>query len=297
MNKFSSFLILGAFLSSCSFAEDVISKAKSSGSIVLGVRAEAGALSYALSGGQYGGFHVDLCRAIVADLEKAVKKKIFITYQEVNSQNRMTYIQNGAVDLECGSTTNTKSRQQEISFLNTTIVDEVRIAVKANSGINSIEKLNGKRVATTTGSTIVDTLGKNPQLKAIKFREILGTDHGDSFNMLAIGRADAFVMDGSVLAAKIATSPVPAEYKLLPDILMLEPLAIAISKNDPVFKKFANDTIANLEKSGELAKLWNKWFVQPIPPNGARVSYPLNSATKAAWANLNDNPIETYNNK
>ena len=135
-----------------------------------------------------------------------------VKLQPVTSQNRIPLVQNGTVDLECGSTTNNAARQKDVAFAVTTYVEEVRIAVKANSGITSINQLNGKTVATTTGTTSVQTLRKHERATGVDFKEVFGKDHADSFLLLDSGRADAFVMDGSILAKNIATSKNPADF-------------------------------------------------------------------------------------
>src|SRR5574343_808325 len=176
-------------------AGDTLAKIKGSGSIALGVRESSG-LSYTLGNGKYVGFHTEMAERVIADLQKQLGlAKLEIKYQPVTSQNRIPLVQNGTVDLECGSTTNNAARQKDVSFAVTTYVEEVRMAVKANSGINSIAQLNGKTVATTTGTTSVQTLRKHERAGGVDFKEVYGKDHADSFLMLETGRADAFVME------------------------------------------------------------------------------------------------------
>ena len=276
---------------------DTLSKVKDSGVITMGVRDSSGALSYTLGDGKYAGYHVEICQRIIGNVEKAVGKKLEVKYQSVTSQNRIPLVQNGTVDIECGSTTNNVARQKDVSFVVTTYVEEVRIAVKANSGITSIAQLKDRNVATTTGTTSVQLLRKHERANGIDFKEVFGKDHADSFLLLESGRADAFVMDGSILAGNIANSKNPADYKIVGEVLNVEPIAIMVRKDDPAFKKVADDTVRDLAKSGELAKLYDKWFMQPIPPKNARVGLALSDATKAAWATPNDKPAEEYNKK
>jgi len=278
-------------------ANDTIAKVKASGVITMGVRDSSGALSYTLGDGKYTGYHYEICQHVIADLEKAVGKKLEVKYVPVTSQNRIPLVQNGTVDIECGSTTNNATRQKDVAFLDTTFVEEVRIAVKANSGITAIAQLNGKNVATTTGTTSVQTLRKNERATGVDFKEIFGKDHSDSFLLLESGRADAFVMDGAILAGNIATAKNPAEFKIVGEVLSVEPIAIMIRKDDPAFKKLGDDTLKGMMKSGEMAKLWDKWFIQPIPPKNTRVGYAASESTKAAWANPNDKPMEDYAKK
>ncbi|SFN06129.1 transporter substrate-binding domain-containing protein [Variovorax sp. OV329] len=274
-------------------ANDTLAKIKGSGAIALGVR-DSSALSYTLGNGKYVGFHTEMGERIVDDLSKAAGKKLAINYVPVTSQNRIPLVQNGTVDLECGSTTNNATRQKDVDFASTTYVEVVRIAVKANSGIKDLKDLNGKTVATTTGTTSVQTLRKNERAQGIDFKEVMGKDHADSFLLLESGRADAFVMDGSILAANISKSKNPKEFAIVGPELSVEPIACMVRKGDDAFKKAVDESIARQIKDGSLAKLYDKWFMQPIPPTNTALNLPLSDATKAAWASPNNKPMEDY---
>jgi len=278
-------------------AEDTLKKIKDSGTVTMGVRESSG-LSYTIGDGKYVGYHIDVCEQVIRDIRRDLGlSSLTVKYQPVTSANRIPLMVNGTVDLECGSTTNNVARQKDVAFAVTTYVEEVRIAVKANSGITSINQLAGKTVATTTGTTSVQTLRKHERATGVDFKEVFGKDHADSFLLLDSGRADAFVMDGSILAKNIATSKNPADFKIVGEVLSVEPIAIMLRKDDPAFKKAVDDSIKAQIKSGELAKLYDKWFLQPIPPTNAKIGLPLSQATKDAWANPNDKPMEDYAKK
>ncbi len=279
-------------------ANDTLAKIKSSGTVTMGVRESSGALSYTLGDGKYAGYHVELCQRVLADAQKSMGlAKLDIKYQPVTSQNRIPLVQNGTVDIECGSTTNNAARQKDVTFAVTTFVEEVRIAAKANSGITSISNLNGRKVATTTGTTSVQLLRKHEKGNGVNFDEVFGKDHADSFLLMETGRADAFVMDGQILAGLISKSKAPADYKIVGEVLAVEPIAIMIRKDDPAFKKAVDTSITNMMKSGDIAKLYDKWFMQPIAPTNTRVGLALSDATKAAWASPTDKPAEDYAKK
>ncbi len=274
---------------------DTLKKIKDSGSATMGVRESSGALSYTLGDGKFAGFHIEVCSKVLADVQKQLGlAKLDVKYQPVTSQNRIPLVQNGTVDIECGSTTNNATRQKDVAFAVTTFVEEVRIAVKANSGINSIAQLNGKKVATTTGTTSVQHLRKHERGANVNFEEVFGKDHADSFLLMETGRADAFVMDGQILAGNIAKAKNPNDFKIVGEVLSVEPIAIMIRKDDPAFKKAVDDSIKAMMKSGDIAKMYDKWFMQPIPPTNTKVGLPLSDATKNAWANPNDKPLEDY---
>ena len=286
-------LLSWSFLSQAN-AAGTLEKISASKTITMGVRDSSGALSYTLGDGKYTGFHVEICKRVIADLEKKLKTTIKTEYQVVTSQNRIPLVQNGTVDIECGSTTNNATRQKDVAFAVTTYVEEVRIAVKADSNITSIAQLANKKVATTTGTTSVQLLRKNERANGINFEEIFGKDHADSFLLLESGRADAFVMDGSILAGNIANSKNPKDFKIVGEVLSVEPIAIMIRKDDPDFKNAVDTSIKAMMKDGTIAKMYKQWFMEPIPPKGNRVGLELSENTKNAWANPNDKPAEEY---
>jgi glutamate/aspartate transport system substrate-binding protein len=279
-------------------ATDTLAKIKGSSTATMGVRESSGSLSYTLGDGKFTGYHVEICNRVLADVQKQLGlAKLDVKYQPVTSQNRIPLVQNGTVDIECGSTTNNATRQKDVSFAVTTYVEEVRIAVKANSGITSLSQLVGKKVATTTGTTSVQLLRKHEKANAVNFEEVFGKDHADSFLLVESGRADAFVMDGAILAGLIAKSKAPADYKIVGETIAVEPIAIMMRKDDPAFKKAVDDSIKAMIASGDIAKLYDKWFMQPIPPTNTKVGLALSDTTKAAWASPNDKPAEDYAKK
>ena len=291
----AALVLAGLLAAGAAQADDTLKKIKDSGSVTMGVRESSGALSYTLGDGKYTGYHVEICEHVLSDIRKQLgMSSLSVKYQPVTSQNRIPLVENGTVDIECGSTTNNLARQKQVAFAVTTFVEEVRIAVKANSGITSINQLNGKNVATTTGTTSVQTLRKHERATGVDFKEVFGKDHADSFLLLESGRADAFVMDGSLLAGLIAKSKNPADFKIVGEVLSIEPIAIMFRKDDPAFKKAVDDSIKAMIKSGEVAKLYDKWLMQPIPPAGAKVGLPMSDNLKAALASPNDKPMEEY---
>lgn len=272
-------------------ANDTLAKAKAAGKVVMGVRESSAPLSYTTGGGQFTGYHVELCQRIL----KSVLPGVPVEYVPVTSANRIPLVQNGTVDIECGSTTNNETRQKDVSFALTTYVTEVRTAVKADSKINSVADLNGKTVATTTGTTSVALLRKNKRAQGIQFKEVYGKDHADSFLLLESGRADAFVMDDNILAGLIAGSQNPKGYKIVGETLNVEPIAIMVRKDDPKFKAAVDDYIKKAMKDGELKLLYGKWFEKPIPPKNTSVNLPMGKILGDLVKAPNDKPAEAFN--
>jgi glutamate/aspartate transport system substrate-binding protein len=287
--------LLAAAVAAHAQTTDTLKKIKDTGTVVMGVRGSSGALSYTLGEGKYVGFHVELCQRALEDIRKQLGlAKLDIKYQEVTSANRIPLVQNGTVDIECGSTTNNEARAKDVAFAHTAYVEEVRILTKVNSGIKGIADLNGKTVATTTGTTSVQLLRKHERATGVDFKEVFGKDHADSFLLLESGRADAFVMDGQIVAGLASKAKNPADYHMVGEVLSVEPIAIMVRKDDPAFLAAVNKTLDGLMKSGEIAKIYDKWFMQPIPPTNTKVGLPASEATKNAWKNPNSNPTEAY---
>ena len=273
---------------------DTLERIKSSGVVNLGVRDSSG-LGFSIGGGKYVGFHTEMAERIVDDLKKELNAPdLKINYQVITSQNRIPLVQNGTIDFECGSTTNNATRQKDVDFAVTTYVEEVRVATRADANINSVKDLAGKTIATTTGTTSVKHLRKHERAAGLQFKEVMGKDHAESFLLLETGKADAFVMDASILAANIARSRNPQNFKIVGEVLSVEPIACMLPKGDVKFKEAVDNSIKRQIADGSLEQLYNKWFMQPIPPNNVTLNLPLSASTKEAWANPNNKPMEEY---
>jgi glutamate/aspartate transport system substrate-binding protein len=271
---------------------------KESGSITLGIRESSYPLSYLDDRQQPVGYHIDVCNRIVDAVKVHLKlPALKVQHQAVTSQNRIPLVSNGTVDLECGSTTNNEARQKQVAFAPTTFVTNVRMAVKKASGITSLGQLGGKPVATTTGTTSVQLMRAHEKGKGLDFKEVYGKDHADAFLMLETDRAVAFVMDDNLLAGLIATAKTPADYSIVGEVLSVEPIAIMLRKDDPAFKKLVDDTVSGLMKSGELEKLYARWFLSPIPPKNVNLNFPMSEQLKKLIKSPGDAPAESFNRK
>jgi len=286
---------LVATLAAGAVQADTLARIKDAGTVTMGVRESSGALSYKVAEGEYAGFHVEICRRVLADVQRQLGvSRLEVGYRAVSSQNRIPLLLNGSIDIECGSTTNSVQRQKDVAFAVTTFVEQTRFAVKVNSGIGSLAQLKGKRVSTTTGTTAVQVMRQQARAAGIEFQPVYGKDHADSFLLLQTGRADAFVMDSQILAGNISQAANPADYAIVGEVLSVEPIAIMLRKDDPAFKRAVDESLVAMMKSGEIARLYDRWFMQPIPPANRPMGLPPSDATRAAWAEPNDRPVEAY---
>jgi glutamate/aspartate transport system substrate-binding protein len=288
-------LLAGLACTAAHAEPDTLAKVRSAGKLVIGTRDSSAPLAYTTGNGQYTGYHVEICQRVAEAVQAELKlPRLPVEYSLVTSQNRVLLLMNGSIDLECGSTTNNRARQAQVAFAPTTYVTRVRTAVKAASGISSIAQLNGKKVATTTGTTSVQLLRKHERAQGVKFEAVYGKDHADSFLLLETGRADAFVMDDNILAGLIANAKAPADYRIVGESLNEEPIAIMYRKGDPGIKRVVDGAITAMMKRGDIDKLYAKWFLQPIPPRNVAVNMPMSAALKDAIAHPNDRPAEDY---
>ena len=272
-------------------AQSTFDKINSTGKVLMGVRESSAPMAYAIGSNQtFGGYHVELCERVLKDIAPKAK----IEYMALTAQNTMPLVQNGTVDIGCGPTTNNLTRQKQVSFAVTTYVSQVRAAVKADSTITSLKQLDGKNIAASAGTTAVQLLRKFGKDNNVNLPTTLGKDHFESFMLLESGRADAFVLDDNLLAGVIANSANPKGYKIVGEVLGSEPIALLFRKDDPAFKKAVDDSLIKLMKSGELAKIYDKWFVQPIPPKNMSLNLPMSDTLKKLIQEPNDKPLEAY---
>ena len=287
--------IVCLFLSSELVHAGVLDKVKQGNPIIIGYRTSAMPMSYQISNNVYGGYTVDICQRIIKRIGARYKLgEIKTTYIPVSAQSRMLAIQNGSIDMECASTTNNTARQKDVAFANTLFVEELRVAVLKQSNINHVQDLNNRQVVTTIGTTSVDYLKKHPNMAEVKFENLFAKDHKESLELVKNGRADAFVMDGSILAGLIANSSNPQDYKILTEVLKTEPTAIMLPKNDPEFLKAVNQAISEIVNAGEMPQIYSKWLEGKLPPKNVKISLPLSLNTEYAWKNLNNKPAEEY---
>jgi len=269
-----------------------LKKVKDTGAITIGYRESSIPFSYLDDKQQPIGYAMDLCMKVVDAVNADLKMpNLKVNLAPVTSSNRIPQLQAGNIDLECGSTTNSNDRQKQVSFGPTYFVINVTAAVKKSSGIKQLSDLNGKTISTTSGTTSVPLLKGYEKTKSADIKEIYGKDHAESFLLLSQDRTAAFVMDDILLAGQIANSGNPNDYMIIQESLRTEPYSMMLRKDDPQFKALVDKTIGQVMKSGEIHKIYAKWFTSPIPPKNINLNFPESAAIKEAFANPNDKGI------
>ncbi|WP_323660759.1 amino acid ABC transporter substrate-binding protein [Pectobacterium versatile] len=295
MRKLALSLLLLGTAASVAQAEDLagtLKKVKDNGVIVIGHRESSVPFSYYDNTQKVVGYSQAYSDKIV----EAVKKKLDapnlqVKLLPITSQNRIPLLQNGTFDFECGSTTNNLERQKQAAFSNTIFVVGTRLLTKKDSGVKDFPDLADKTVVVTSGTTSEVLLNKLNEEKQLKMRIISAKDHGDSFRTLESGRAVAFMMDDALLAGERAKAKNADQWDIVGKAQSEEAYGCMLRKDDPQFKKLVDDTIAEVQTSGEAEKWFDRWFKQPIPPKDLNLNFALSDEMKALFKAPNDKAL------
>jgi glutamate/aspartate transport system substrate-binding protein len=272
-------------------AADTLAKIAETGKITLAYRESSVPFSYLNGPNKPIGFSVELSNAVVEAVKKKLNKPdLEVALAPVTSQNRVPLIANGTIDLECGSTTNNSARGKDVAFAINHFYTGTRLLAKKSSHIRNYADLAKKTVASTTGTTNALVMRKFNSEKNLDMDIVLGKDHADAFLLVENDRAVAFAMDDILLFGLIANAKNPADFEVVGDALQVEPYACMLQKDDPAFKKLVDDTLIGLMKSGEFEKMYNKWFMQPIPPRGMPLNLPMSPQLRENIQSPSDKP-------
>jgi len=270
-----------------------LKKIKDSGTISLGHRESSIPFSYYNDKQQVIGYSHELMLKVVDAVKAELKlAKLDTKLMPVTSQNRIPLVQNGTVDIECGSTTNNTERQKQVAFSNTIFIIGTRLMTKKDSGIKDFPDLAGKNVVTTAGTTSERLLRKLNEDKKLNMNIISAKDHGESFLTLETGRAVAFMMDDALLYGEMAKAKRASDWAVVGTPQSREAYGCMLRKDDPGFKKIVDNTIAKTMTSGEVERIYNKWFMNPVPPKGLNLNFVLSEDMKALFKNPNDKAFE-----
>ncbi|MBE7523203.1 MAG: amino acid ABC transporter substrate-binding protein [Burkholderiales bacterium] len=268
---------------------DTLTKVRQTGSLTLGYRESSPPFSYIDDQQRPVGFSLDLCDQIVSGVRRHLGlRELKVAYQPVTAANRIPLLQNGTIDLECGSTTNTIARQKVVSFLLTTFVTGTSVMVKSSNGASGLRDLKGETVALTSGTNNINAIQAANQRDSLGLKIIYGKDHAESLLLLETGRAAAFSTDEILLYSLRANAANPKQFKVVGELLSEEPYGIMVRKDDPSFKALGDDILRGLFKDGSYGRIYAKWFTSPIPPKGVNLELPMSPEVRAIVANPSD---------
>jgi glutamate/aspartate transport system substrate-binding protein len=265
---------------------------KDTGAITLGFRDSSIPFSYLDDNQKPVGFAMDICYKVVDAIKKELKlDKLEVKLNPVTSSTRIPLLANGTIDLECGSTTNNAERQKQVAFTNTHFLTASRFVAKKANNLSAIDDLKGKSVVSTAGTTNIKQLTEANAARDLGITIIPAKDHAEAFLMVETDRAAAFVMDDILLAGLVAGSKDPSAYAISKDAFSRpEPYGIMLRRDDPAFKKVVDAATSAVYTSGEGLKLYDKWFMQKIPPKGLNLNTPIAPELKAEFAKPSDSP-------
>ncbi|MEC5218264.1 glutamate/aspartate transport system substrate-binding protein [Actimicrobium sp. GrIS 1.19] len=284
-------LIGSGLIASAAQAQETgtLKKIKDSGQITLGVRDSSIPFSYLDDKQSYQGYSIDICLKIVTSIQKELgMTALNVKLNPVTSATRIPLMANGTVDLECGSTTNNLERQKQVAFAPTTFVTANRLLSKKSSNIKTLADMKGKTIVSTSGTSNLKQLVTLNAEQNLGMNVMTAKDHAEAFLIVETGRAVAFGMDDILLASLAASSKSPADYSITTEALSIEPYGIMMRREDPAFKKAVDTAVTNLFKSGEINRIYAKWFQSPIPPKGINLNIPMSDQLKAVIAKPTD---------
>ena len=299
MNRFAFAAALATVLSASAVlpaqAQEslTLKKLKDTSSITLGHRESSIPFSYYNDQQQVIGYSQELMLKAVDGVKEQLKlAKLDTKLMPVTSANRITLVQNGTIDIECGSTTNNLERQKQVGFSTTIFVIGTKLMTKKDSGIKDFPDLAGKNVVTTAGTTSERLLRKMNEEKQMKMNIISAKDHGEAFLTLETGRAVAFMMDDALLYGEMAKAKKPGDWIVTGTAQSKEAYGCMVRKDDPEFKKVIDAALTKAMTSGDAEKIYAKWFMNPIPPKGLNLAMPLSDEMKALYKAPNDKAFE-----
>ena len=270
-------------------ASQTLDKIRETGKIALGYREASIPFAYLGADNKPTGLSLELCAAVAEQIKSELKRPALeIEYVPVNASNRIPLLQNGTIDIECGSTTNTADRQKQVSFSIATYVASPRWLVSASSAVTGLNGIEGQSIVVTQGSLNLAGAQKAITDQKLNTKIVQGKDHAESLLMLSTGRAAAWFEDDILVAGLVANATDPKAFRMLPVTYAPTYYGLMTRREDPEFKALVDAVIKQKMASGEFNKLYSKWFEQPIPPKGQNLGLPMSDAMKARVASPSD---------
>jgi glutamate/aspartate transport system substrate-binding protein len=266
-----------------------LEKIRSTGTITIGHRESSIPFSYYDNNEKVVGYAMDLCY-LAADAVKAKLglQKLDVKLVPVTPSGRIQSVLSGAIDLDCGTTTNNLERQKVVTFSTSYFVAANRFMSRTTANMRTLDDLKGRTVVSTIGSTNLKQISELNTQRQLGLTILAAKDNGEAFRMLESDRAAAFVMDDILLYSRMANSATPAAYVVSEEALSVEPYGIMLRRDDPDFKKVVDDALAAVYRSGDIERIYAKWFRAPIPPSNVNLNVPMSASLKLAIEHLID---------
>ena len=251
-----------------------LKKINDSGEIRIGYRENSPPFAFLDAQRKPVGYSLDLCEIVVEEVVAELGKDVRVVRRPVTPENRFDLVTSGEIDLECGSTTNNLERRKTMAFSPTMFVTGTKLLVRRGSGILNFRDLAGKTVVLTRGTVHETAVPKLAQRQGIPIKFVFGSDHGESFQLLATGKADAFANDDVQLYGMVADKKAAADFRVVGDFLTYADYALMFRKEDPDFAEVVERAFHKLAGSREIVAIYERWFQKPLP-SGVRLNLPM----------------------
>jgi ABC-type amino acid transport substrate-binding protein len=256
------------------YSSATLKRIDETGIVRLGYRENSPPFAFLDAGRKPIGYSLDLCEIVVDEIAREVGKNLAVEYRPVTPENRFDLVTSGAIDLECGSTTNTSERRKIVAFSPTTFVTGTKLLVRRGSGIRSLHDLAGKTIVLTRGTVHEAAIPRLAERQKLPIRFVFAADHLESFQTLAAGKADAFANDEVQLFGMLAETRSGSDFRVVGEFLTYADYALTLRKDDPEFAEVVERAFHKLSGSREIVAIYERWFMKPLP-SGVRLNLPM----------------------
>jgi ABC-type amino acid transport substrate-binding protein len=244
-------------------ADDIsgtLKKISETGVIKLGYLSESIPFSFRNADGKAAGYSTDLCTRVATGIQEQLGLKLDVQWVPVTLETRFDAVKSGAIDLECGITTNTLARQKQVDFSLMTWVDGANFMVREESPFKTLSDLNGKKIAVIPGTTTVGVLKEVLEKSYIKAEIVTVRSHVEGLEALGKGTADAYASDHTVLIGLALAAATSIKVRLGERSLSYEPYGLMMRKNDQDFRQAVNTVLARLYRTGQIGQIYDRWL-------------------------------------
>lgn len=269
--------------------QGTLKSAQATGEVVIGYRDSSIPFSYLSAEKRPIGYSVDLCQNVVAAMAEELGRELTVRWVPVTSEDRISALTSGKIDLECGSTTNNAERRRQVAFSPIIFVAGTKLMVRRDSPIKSFRDLDGKTVVVTTGTTNVAAMRDIAAKFKIALKLIEAPDHADSYAKVVAGQADAFATDDVLLYGLIARNKAQAQFIVVGDYLSYEPYGIMYRKGDTQLAAVIEHAFAEMAEAQDFESIYDRWFLRRLP-SGDRINLPMSAQLENIFASLGTRP-------
>lgn len=271
---------------------DTLQKISQTATINLGHRESSVPFSYYDARRQVVGYSQDMMLRVVDSIKAELRlPALTVKLVPVTAQNRIPLVQNGSVDLECGSTTHNRERARQVGFSVSIFLASSRLLTSKASGITGFRDLAGRRVVVTAGTTPERQLRLQNEAEGQRIKMVTAKDHGEAFALLQAGQVDAFMMDDGLLFGLRAKADRPEDWHVVGEPTAVEAYACMMRRDDPAFKAVVDRSLTRLMQSGEALRIYRRWFQNPIPPKGLNLNWPPPDSLLRLYRAPTDEPL------